>query len=101
MVVAGIVLVAAVFGYYLWQSNELSSVNDEIVAQEATNASIQASIAEKQKYADLQAEAQAQQQLWPRPTREVSFSALLMDFSRVIRPMPTSTASRSRPTRRS
>jgi Tfp pilus assembly protein PilN len=85
VVVAGIVLVAAVFGYYLLQSNELSSVNDEIVAQEATNASIQASIAEKQKYADLQAEAQARQQLLAAAyAGEVSFSALLMDFSRVI-----------------
>ena len=85
VVVAGAVLVAAVFGYYLLQSNELSSVNDEIAAQEATNASIQASIAEKQKYADLQAEAQAQQQLLSAAyAGEVSFSALLMDFSRVI-----------------
>lgn len=85
VVVAGVVLVAAVFGYYLLQSNELSSVNDEIAAQEATNASIQASIAEKQKYADLQAEAQAQQQLLSAAyAGEVSFSALLMDFSRVI-----------------
>jgi Tfp pilus assembly protein PilN len=85
VVVAGLVLVAAVFGYYLLQSNELSSVNDEIAAQEATNASIQASIAEKQKFADLQAEAQAQQQLLSAAyAGEVSFSALLMDFSRVI-----------------
>ena len=85
VVVAGAVMVAAVFGYYLLQSNELSSVNDEIAAQEATNASIQASIAEKQKYADLQAEAQAQQQLLSAAyAGEVSFSALLMDFSRVI-----------------
>ena len=85
VVVAGVVLVAAVFGFYLLQSNELSSVNDEIAAQEATNASIQASIAEKQKYADLQAEAQAQQQLLSAAyAGEVSFSALLMDFSRVI-----------------
>ena len=85
VVVAGAVMVAAVFGYYLLQSNELSSVNDEIAAQEATNASIQTSIAEKQKYADLQAEAQAQQQLLSAAyAGEVSFSALLMDFSRVI-----------------
>ena len=85
VVVAGAVMVAAVFGFYLLQSNELSSVNDEIAAQEATNASIQTSIAEKQKYADLQAEAQAQQQLLSAAyAGEVSFSALLMDFSRVI-----------------
>ena len=85
VVLAGIVLVAAVFGYYLLQSNELSNVNDEIAAQEATNASIQASIVDKQKFADLQAEAQAQQQLLSAAyAGEVSFSALLMDFSRVI-----------------
>jgi Tfp pilus assembly protein PilN len=85
VVVAGALLVAAVFGYFLLQSNELSSVNDEIAAQEATNASIQSGIAEKQKYADLQAEAQAQQQLLSAAyAGEVSYSALLMDFSRVI-----------------
>ncbi|MGZ8581368.1 MAG: PilN domain-containing protein [Actinomycetota bacterium] len=85
VVVAGIVLIAATFGYYLLQSNELSSVQDEIAAQEATNASIQASIVDKQKFADLQAKAQAQQQLLGAAyAGEVSFSALLMDFSRVI-----------------
>ncbi len=85
VVVAGVVLIAATFGYYLLQSNELSSVQDEIAAQEATNASIQASIVDKQKFADLQAKAQAQQQLLGAAyAGEVSFSALLMDFSRVI-----------------
>ena len=48
-----------VFGFYLLQNGKLGDVNDEIEAQNATNASIQAGIAEKQKFADLQAEAQA------------------------------------------
>ena len=38
-------------------------MNDEIAAQNANNASMQASIAEKQKFADLQAKAQEKQQL--------------------------------------
>jgi Tfp pilus assembly protein PilN len=60
-------------------------VNDEIAAQNETNASIQQSIADKQKFADLQAEAQAKEQLLSLAfDGEVSFSGLLMDFSRVI-----------------
>lgn len=85
VVLAGIALLVVIFGFYLLQSNELSGVQDDIEAQNATNASIQAGIAEKQKFADLQAEAQAQQQLLNTAfAGEVSFSALLMDFSRVI-----------------
>lgn len=82
--VGGLALVL-VFGFYLLQTNRLGGVNDEIEAQEATNASIQASIADKQKFATLQAEAQASQQLLASAyAGEVSFSAVLMDFSRVI-----------------
>ncbi len=78
-------LIVLVFGFYLLQANKLSSVNDDIATQNANNASIQASVAEKQKFADLQAEAQAKQQLLASAfAGEVSFSALLMDFSRVI-----------------
>ncbi len=82
---AGAVLLVAVFGFYLVQTGRLASINDDIDNQAATNASIQASIAEKQKFADLQAEAQAQQQLLAAAyAGEVSFSALLMDVSRAI-----------------
>jgi Tfp pilus assembly protein PilN len=85
VIVAGAIALVVVFGFYLMQNSKLGQVNDEIDAQNATNASIQASIAEKQKFADLQAEAQARQQLLSAAyAGEVSFSALLMDFSRVI-----------------
>jgi Tfp pilus assembly protein PilN len=81
----GLLALVLVFAFYLVKSNELGGVNDEIAAQNETNASIQASIAEKQKFADLQAQAQAQQQLLSAAfAGEVSFSELLMDFSRVI-----------------
>jgi Tfp pilus assembly protein PilN len=82
---AGAVLLVAIFGFYLVQTGRLSSVRGDIDDQAATNTSIQASIAEKQRFADLQAEAQAQQQLLAAAyAGEVSFSALLMDVSRVI-----------------
>ena len=85
VLVAGALALVLVLGFYLVQTGRLGDVNDEIDAQNATNASIQASIAEKQKFADLQAEAQARQQLLGAAyAGEVSFSALLMDFSRVI-----------------
>jgi Tfp pilus assembly protein PilN len=85
VIVAGAIVLLLVFGFYLTQNSKLGQVNDEIDAQNATNASIQAGIAEKQKFADLQAEAQARQQLLSAAyAGEVSFSALLMDFSRVI-----------------
>jgi Tfp pilus assembly protein PilN len=85
VVAAWIVAILLVFGFYLLQAGRLGGVNDDIRAQEATNASIQASIAEKQKFADLQARAQAKQELLNAAyAGEVSFSALLMDFSRVI-----------------
>lgn len=83
--VGGVLLLLLVFGFFLFQNNKLGGVNDEIEAQNDTNASIQAGIAEKQKFADLQAKAQARQQLLSAAyAGEASFSALLMDFSRVI-----------------
>jgi Tfp pilus assembly protein PilN len=85
VVLAGLLALVLVFGFYLLKSNELGGVNDDIEAQNATNASIQASIADKQRFAELQASAQAQQELLSSAFEgEVSFSALLMDFSRVI-----------------
>lgn len=85
VIAGGALAIVLVLGFYLVQSGELGSVNEQIEAQNATNASIQSSIAEKQKFADLQAQAQAQQQLLDAAfAGEVSFSAVLMDFSRVI-----------------
>ncbi len=85
VILAGLLALVLVFAFYLLKSNELSGVNEDIEAQNATNASIQASIAEKQRFADLQARAQASQELLSSAFEgEVSFSELLMDFSRVI-----------------
>lgn len=85
VILGGIVVLLLIFGFYLLQANKLSGVNDEIAAKDASNASLQADIAEKQKFADLQAKAQEKQQLLAAAyAGETSFSALLMDFSRVI-----------------
>ena len=81
----GTVVVVLVIGFYLLQVNTLSSVNADIEDRNQTNESINAQIASKQKYATLQAEAAAQEQkLSLAYAGEVSFSALLMDTSRVI-----------------
>jgi Tfp pilus assembly protein PilN len=81
----GAVIVVLVIGFYLLQVNTLSSVNADIEDRNQTNESINAQIASKQKYAALQAEAAAQEQkLSQAYAGEVSFSALLMDTSRVI-----------------
>ena len=81
----GAVIVVLVIGFYLLQVNTLSSVNADIEDRNQTNESINAQIASKQKYATLQAEAAAQEQkLSLAYAGEVSFSALLMDTSRVI-----------------
>jgi Tfp pilus assembly protein PilN len=83
--VAGAVALVLLFGFYLLQGQRLSGVQDDIEAQNATNASIQTEIASKQKFADLQAQAQAKQtQLATAYAGEVSFSAILMDVSRII-----------------
>ncbi len=84
---AGGVLLALLFAFYLLQTQRLSSVEDDIVAQQQTNGAIQAEIAELQKFEDLQVEAQQQEQLLASAyAGEIAFSGLLMDLSRVVPP---------------
>jgi Tfp pilus assembly protein PilN len=60
-------------------------VNDDIAAQQVTNASIESQISGLQKYADLQSQAQQQQQLLSEAyAGEVSYSGVMMDMSRVV-----------------
>lgn len=81
----GAFLLLGVVGLYLLEGNQLSSVNDQIAAQNAENATVQGQIGKLQKYADLQTEAQQQQALLDSAwSGEVSFSGILMDVSRVI-----------------
>jgi Tfp pilus assembly protein PilN len=83
--VVGAFLLVVLFGFYLLQTNTLGGVRADIDDQNATNASIQASIDDKQKFADLQAEAQSKQALLAVAYQgEVSFASMLMDLSRVV-----------------
>jgi Tfp pilus assembly protein PilN len=83
--IAGAVVLLLIFGFFLIQNAKLSSVNSDIAAKEADNASIQAQIDSLQKYADLQEKAQSQEALLASAYQnDVSFSQLLMDVSRVI-----------------
>jgi Tfp pilus assembly protein PilN len=82
---AGGVLLALLFVFYLFQTQRLSSLEDDIAAQQQTNAAIQAEIDELQKYEDLQVEAQQQEDLLASAYEgEIAFSGLLMDMSRIV-----------------
>lgn len=84
VVVAGAVVLALVLAFYLLQAQRLSSVNNQIEAQQVTNNQIQQEITALQKYQDLKTEAEAKQALLNAAyANEVAFSGLLMDLSRV------------------
>jgi Tfp pilus assembly protein PilN len=84
IVLGGAVVLALIVGFYFLQVGRLAGVNDEIDALEQTNQEISSEIADLQKYADLQTEAQQQQALLAAAYKdEVSFSGMLMDLSRV------------------
>jgi len=82
---------AAVIGVIilLWvlQGARLNNVNDEIDAQNQTNAGLQQEINDLQKYDALRTEAQQQEQLLASAyANEVAYSSVLVDVSKVIPP---------------
>jgi Tfp pilus assembly protein PilN len=85
VIAGGLVLWALIFLFYLLQAGSLGGVEDEIAAEQASNAQIQSEIDGLQHFEDLQVRAQAKQaQLAGAYAGEVSFSQMLMDVSRVI-----------------
>jgi Tfp pilus assembly protein PilN len=85
IVLGGAVAVALLLAFWFLQSQQLSGVNDDIAAQDATNAKIQAQISDLSQYQQLQSEAATKQQLLGEAyTGEVSYSQMLLDISRVI-----------------
>lgn len=85
VIFAGAVIAGLIILFYLVQVGRLGSVNDDISAQQVTNASIESQISGLQKYADLQSQAQQQQQLLSEAyAGEVSYSGVMMDMSRVV-----------------
>jgi Tfp pilus assembly protein PilN len=82
---AGAVLMALLVGFWFLQGQKLSGINDDIAAQNATNAGLQAQIDGLQDAQALQEEAAGKQALLTKAfAGELSFSQLLMDLSKVI-----------------
>jgi Tfp pilus assembly protein PilN len=82
---AGIGVIALIVLFYVLQVGRLAGVREDIRQQEETNRALRSEIAELQEFDDLQARAQAKEQLLSEVfANEVSFSGLLMDVSRVI-----------------
>jgi Tfp pilus assembly protein PilN len=85
--VIGIAVIAVVIGLFVYQGMRLASVQDDIAAQEQTNAALQADINDLQKFEQLRTEAQQQQALLDAAfADEVSYSGMLVDVSKVIPP---------------
>lgn len=88
LVILGVIGVLVLIGaYYVLQTMNLSSVEDELAAQEQTNAGLQTRIASLQEFGDLQTELAEMEQLEDTVfVGEIAWSGILMDVSRVIPP---------------
>jgi Tfp pilus assembly protein PilN len=85
VVAAGLGVIALIGVFYFIQAQRLADLRGDVVAQEQTNAQLQAQIQELQSFADLQAELAAKEELVTGLfVNEVSWSSALLDISRVI-----------------
>jgi Tfp pilus assembly protein PilN len=81
----GAAVIGVIILLWVFQSVRLSQVNSDIEAQDRNNQSLQQEIADLQKYADIQAEAQLQEDLLASAyANEVAYSGVLVDVSKVI-----------------
>jgi Tfp pilus assembly protein PilN len=81
----GVAVIILLLAFWFLQGQKLAGVNDDIAAQNATNAGLQTQIDQLQEFQQLQEEAAAQEALLTTAyTGEVSFSQMLMDLSRSI-----------------
>jgi Tfp pilus assembly protein PilN len=85
IILGGGIAMLLLLGFWFLQGQKLSDVNEQIAAQNATNAGLQAQIQELSEFQALQEEATQKEALLAQAyAGEVSFSGLLMDMSRVI-----------------
>jgi Tfp pilus assembly protein PilN len=76
---------ALIIALFFVQSARLSSAQEELTAQEQTNAALQQQIGELQPYVDLQAQLLAKQAIVDAVyVNEISWSGVLLDLSRII-----------------
>jgi Tfp pilus assembly protein PilN len=82
---AGVGLIGLILLFYVIQLGRLSGVQSDIEQAEQNNRGLQNEIDQLQEFQELQAQAQAKQELLDQVfAGEISFSGLLMDVSRVI-----------------
>ncbi len=85
IILGGGIAMLLLLGFWFLQGQKLSDVNEEIAAQNATNAGLEAQIQGLAEYQALEEEAAQKEVLLAEAyAGEVSFSGLLMDMSRVI-----------------
>lgn len=81
----GVIVLAAVGFFYFLQVLNLSRSEDDLAAQQQVNAEIEAEMSELRRFADLEAQLAAGQDLIDTVfANEVSWSAVLLDVSRAI-----------------
>lgn len=84
-VAGGFVLLALVGLFAYLRGAELQQKQDDLAAQQAVNARVQAQIFELQKFGDLQTQLETRRQLITQVyANEVSWSSILLDVSRAI-----------------
>ena len=82
---AGVGVIGLILLFYVIQLGRLSGVESDIDEARENNQGLQNEIAQLQEFQELQAQAQAKQELLDTVfANEISFSGLLMDVSRVI-----------------
>jgi Tfp pilus assembly protein PilN len=85
IILGGAIGMLLLLGFWFLQGQKLSDVNEQIAAQNAVNAGLQAQIADLSEFQALQEEAAQKEALLATAyAGEVSFSGILMDMSRVI-----------------
>jgi Tfp pilus assembly protein PilN len=85
VIFGGLAVLALVGVFYFLQMQALAGAQDDLAAQNDTNAQLQGQISELQPFADLQAELATKQALVDTLyLNEVSWSSALLDVSRVI-----------------
>ena len=85
VIVAGLLVVALLIGWWFWLGLQISDVEDELAQLQATNASLQAQIDELQRFADLDAEVQAKRlALQTVFAGDVDWPAILTEIAMVV-----------------
>jgi Tfp pilus assembly protein PilN len=85
VIVAGLVVLVLLIGWWFWLGLQISDAEDELATVQATNAALQAEIDELSRFAELAAEVQAKQSaLQTVFAGDIDWPALLTDLAMVV-----------------